>query len=193
MVFRQSGQRVNQNLNGNDVIINLDSGNTITLKDSNKEMIDVGGFYANFGNLSINGNTAVLNSTYSGTFKTSYYSANPQNIDASACTYGDIRIYGDDRANIIKAGTGNKYYGTDIYAGKGDDIIYLSATRNYNWGSANADDNIYYYKGDGNDTIYNYKTGDDIYLYDGVKFKNVTLSGNDVIINLDTNNTITLV
>ncbi|WP_213065502.1 hypothetical protein, partial [Acinetobacter baumannii] len=56
----------------------------------------------------------------------------------------------------------------------------------------NTRDHIYYYKGDGNETVYNFKASDSIYLYDGVKFKNATLNGNDVVVNLDSGNTITL-
>ncbi len=54
-----------------------------------------------------------------------------------------MRIYGDDRANIIQAG-GDGYYDTQyIIGGKGDDALYSSSiARTY----------FYYTKGDGNDT-----------------------------------------
>ncbi|MBQ7704344.1 MAG: calcium-binding protein [Selenomonadaceae bacterium] len=94
-----------------------------------------------------------------------------------------IAIYGDDEANIIWAGK----QATTIFGGLGNDVIYCGR----------AADLIYYYSDGGNDTIYDYKTGDQIIMrridqYDETTFKNVSLSGNDVIINYSNGSKITL-
>ena len=181
----------NVTLSGKDVVLNLDSGNTITLKDAKDEKVYVSSYDANgdwvgsktFGKGSISGNTISLLDGYEGLFRLSDYSANPLNVDARASKNG-LTLYGDDKANTIWAPNNVKssYWSGSIYAGKGNDNIYCGS----------GCDDICYYKGDGNETVYNFKTGDDIYLYNGVKFKNVTLSGKDVVLNLDSGNTITL-
>ena len=181
----------NVTLNGNDVILNLNSGSKITLKNAKNEQIYIGGYDIDgnsvgtntFGKVKFSGKTMSLLADYEGTFRISDYALNPLNVNASA-SENNLTIYGDDRANTIVASNG----GGDIYAGKGNDVIRCG----------NGDDRIYYYKGDGNETVYNFKTGDSIYLdggsysYNGVRFKSVTLKGNDAILNLDSGNTITL-
>lgn len=174
----------NFSLSGNDVIINLTSGYKITLKDAKDQSIRLDDWGVlditnTFGKVSISNGIATLESGFFGTFKAEWYALNPKDIDASAVR-NSIEIHGDDRANIIRAGRN----GGNIYAGEGNDTIYCG----------NGNDVIYYYEYDGQDTIYNYKTGDRIILDTNgkVQFESFALSGNDVIINLTQGGKITL-
>ena len=107
---------------------------------------------------------------------------------------GDDVIYGSSKGtNVIYSSEGNDtiHCGNDastIYAGAGNDVIYCGR----------AADIIYYYSdGGGNDTVYNYQSGDQIVMsridqYDETTFQNVSLSGNDVIINFTSGEKMTL-
>ena len=208
----------NISLSDNDIIINYTNGNKITLKDAKDQRISLAGYtydrdpanysanlysYDNtFGNLTISGGTASLDENYRGEFRTSQYAASSSNVDASAVKNSAINIYANDSANEIHAamdggwiyayGGNDTIYGAysgtaTIRAGKGDDVIYCGR----------GTDLIYYFSEDGNETVYNYKAGDRIYQrrtdqYDDTTLKNVSLSGNDVIINYTNGNKITL-
>ena len=187
----------NFSVSGNDVIINFTNGSTITLKDAGDQKIllsewnynyDWTSYGANtsyngtFGYVTISGGAATLNKKYDGYFRPSMYAENPATIDASAVTNA-MRIYGDDRANLIRASKG----GSSIFAGKGNDTIYF--------GEGN--DTIFQWSNGGSETIYDYKTGDQIRMRrvdedDTTTFKNFSVSGNDVIINFTNNSTMTL-
>ncbi len=115
------------------------------------------------------GKTVTLKSSYEGDFSLTAYnstlSANEtvSNVDASNVR-NEINIYGDYNDNIIYFG--NSYDGSSKF---------------------------YYKKGDGNDTIYNFQTGDELQLYTWEQqVKDISLSGKDIIVNLKTGNTITL-
>ncbi|MBQ7496274.1 MAG: hypothetical protein IJU00_00295, partial [Selenomonas sp.] len=95
----------------------------------------------------------VLASNYAGTFDLTKYKRSEANVNASD-VYNSLTIYGDDRKNTIWAGKGNYNY---IYGGKGDDKLYGNSGTDY----------FKYYKGDGNDTIYNYDDGDVIDIENG--------------------------
>ena len=185
--------------NGNNVILNLNSGSKVTLKDA-KDRI-------NEGKVSISGETITLLSSYDPKyrayiydndsendpdwlyydgykFSSALYAENPKNINASALNE-KLNIKGDDRANIIYASNG----GGTISSGAGDDIIY-AGDGGISINPGTGDDIIYagagkdfitlYYEG-GNDTIYNIGDGDEIYLFDSCVGSN-TISGNDVIL-----------
>ena len=183
-------------VDGDDVIINFTSGNMITLKDAGDQKIYIGEvnynedwYYAyrnsyngTFGYVTISGGTATLNKKYDGYFRPSMYTENPATIDASAVTNSMI-IYGDDRANLIRASKG----GSSIFAGNGNDTIYFG----------DGSDTIFHWSNGGNETIYDYKTGDQIRMRrvdedDTTTFKNFSVSGNDVTINFTNGSTITL-
>ena len=202
----------NVSLDGDDVIINYTNGNKITLKEAKEQQISLRGYtyswgslysYNNtFGNLTISGGTASLAENYRGEFATRQYAASISNVDASSVKNSAINIYANDNANEIRAamdgGSIYAYGGNDtiygaysgtatIRAGAGDDVIYCGR----------GTDLIYYLSDEGNETVYNYRTGDRILQeridqYDDTTLKNVSLSGNDVIINYTNGNTITL-
>ncbi len=185
----------NFSVSGNDVIINYTNGSTITLKDAGDQQINLReldyntswysydtSYYSTFGYVTISGGTATLNKKYDGYFRPSMYSENPATVDASAVTTL-MTIYGDDRANLIKASKG----GSSIWAGKGNDTIYGGA----------GNDTIFYWSNEGNKTIYDYKTGDGIRMRrvdedDTTTFKNFTVTDNDVVINFTNGSKITL-
>lgn len=163
-----------------------------------------------FGKVSISGGTASLEADYTGDFRTWYYEEPVNNINASAAT-NYIDIYANDNANIIRAAKGGgairSYGGNDLIygssngtnildGGEGNDTIHAGNGSSTIYGNLGDDviycgravDLIYYYTDCGNDTVYDYKTGDVIYMhrtdqYDETTFKNISLSGNDVIIN----------
>ena len=173
----------NVSLSGNDVILNLNDGSHLTLKDAKNVNITIGhNVYAvsnrdnTFGKVSISGNTIQLDSFYKGIFRLSDYAANPVNINATA-SGSNLTIYGDDRANVIWAGTG----GSSITAGKGNDVIY----------AGNGRDDIWYHTGDGNDTIYNADAGDRI-LFSSCSVISDAVSGSDVVLNINTGGIITM-
>lgn len=177
----------NVTLYGDDVIINLSTGNKLTLKGAKDTNIfirdyDISGrkykdYAATFGKVTISGNSISLKSDYVGEFHLSNYSGNLSNIDASALDY--VHIYGNDKANIIKAGSGHNV----IYAGKGNDTVYLHENADYN--------SINYAAGDGSDTIYSIGSNTSIY-FDSCSVKSEVVSGNDVILNIDSGGKLTL-
>ena len=205
----------NISLSDDDVIVNFTNGNHITLKDARDQHISIEGFTheglnwynriysydSSFGYATISGNTISLDANYYGTFFTSIYAANPQNVDASSVR-GAYDIYTDDRANVIHAakegGSVFAYAGNDtiygasngnstIYAGAGNDVIYCGR----------GTDLIYYYTDDGNEIVYDYKTGDKIIMkridsYDETDLQNISLSGSDVIVHFTNGSKITL-
>ena len=197
IAFLDTPQFENVSLDGNNVILNLTNGNMITLIDATNEKIGIFTkghlMESTLGNVSISKDTIKLASNYDdydGMFNLSYYKNSPTNIDASAVEKG-LTVIGDARSNIIWASNsgvrvyGNPFNGSsdanEVYAGEGNDIIY----------AGNGTD--YIACGGGDDTIYNYKTGD--YLVFGsssTEYKNVSLKGNDIIVNLTNGNTITL-
>ena len=186
--------------NGNDVILNLNSGSKVTLKDA-KDRI-------NEGKVSISGETITLLSSYDPEYRayiydnlrdndpdwlyysyrisSALYAENPKNINASALNK-ELHINGDDRANIIYASNG----GGTISSGAGDDIIY-AGDGGISIEPGTGDDIIYAGEGKdfitlgyyfGNDTIYNIGDGDVVYLFDSC-VGSETVSGNDIILGL---------
>ena len=124
------------------------------------------------------------NDFISGGNGNSYINAGNGNNIVYASDNGYSIIYTGEGKDTIYCGNG----GGTIYAGDNDDVIYCDR----------GDDLIYYYSdGGGNDTIYDYKTGDIILQrrrdqFDDTTFKNVSLSGNDIIINYTSGEKITL-
>ena len=163
---------------------------------------DLYNYYNAFGNITISSGSATLDTRYKGEFNVAHYAASIANVDASSVKNTSVNIYASDKANVIKAAQDGGWvyaydgndtiYGTNngstsIRAGAGDDVIYCG----------NGHDCIYYYSNEGNETIYNYKTGDRILQrrvdsYDDTTFKNISLSGNDVIINFTNGSKMTL-
>ena len=167
----------NVTLNGNDVILNLTNGNTITLKEAKDVKIGINGEYSKtFGKVIIKGDSALVKSDYEGSFSIADYDANPKYIDATA-SKNNLTLYGDSRGNVIQASNG----GSIIYAGKGNDIIH----------GGKGKDIIHYCAGDGNDKIYDIGDGDGISL-DDCTVKSDVVSGTDVVLNINTGEKITL-
>ena len=138
-----------------------------------------------------------MDSDYTGTFAIDWYTDTFKDIDASAVT-GSIQIEADEEDNLIYAGKG----GGNIYAGDGEDTIYCGKGGGLVY-AGEGDDTIYFSSGndtlrynelDGEETVYNYRDGDAIYLGTEGKeqFKNFSVDGEDVIINLTQNGKITL-
>lgn len=173
-------------LDNSDIIINLSSGNKITLKDAIDQRISVSGRDCTFGRVSFSGNTIVLDEDYEGSVDLKDYAlcGNPVNVDASFLNQniGSIgSIYGDERNNTIWSSGSNP----SIYAGKGNDIIYCGT----------GEDKIVYNKGDGHDTIYNIGKSD--HFYDTLEFNDCSIAseiwdGSDVIFNMDSGGSVTL-
>ena len=174
-------------LSGDDVIVNTTYGK-ITLKDAKGQSIQYFAVYeGTFGNISTSGTSVTLGAGYTGTFCPEWYSFNMKDIDASAVT-SSIQIEATEEDNLIYAGRagGNIYTGdgddtiycgrtgSSIFAGEGNDIIYLG----------NGNDTIRYDEYDGDETVYNYRSGDVIYLntQSKVQFDSFSLSGDDVIV-----------
>ncbi|MBQ4077367.1 MAG: hypothetical protein IJD65_06850 [Mailhella sp.] len=194
----------NASFRGTDVILNLSSGNTITLKDAKNKYIDL--YHYNSSDWSdrslgrftaLNSSYIILSADYEGNFDSKFYALNPQHINASAVTSG-MTINGDARNNTIRVGNGNS---NTVYADAGNDTITCgTGTYNYIYGGTGNDtitfgsgyDELIYYNGDGNETVYNFTSSDDIYLRSGVTFENASFNGSDVILNLSSGNTITL-
>ncbi|MBR1397035.1 MAG: hypothetical protein IJ563_05835, partial [Selenomonadaceae bacterium] len=158
-----SGKITVKNVKGKNITV-VDSNNNETTY-LNGKVTSSGGSNNNGGNnngdgttkptgesVNRNGVKVVIDDDTNGTFKLDEYNANKSasnkavNIDASN-NEQSLTIYGDDRDNIISAGSGSN----TIYGGAGDDVLYsgsYSATR------------FYYNKGDGDDIIYDIKDND---------------------------------
>ncbi len=186
-----------------DVILNTKSGNKITLKDAIDQKIHIRGnnpesfnIESTFGKVTFSDTTAILASDYSGTFNPAHYTNTVMDIDASSVS-GEAIIYGNSNANVIYGGTGYSY----IYAGAGNDTIYASSGGSYIDGGAGNDyisltggSNAIAYNGSGgNDTVYGFSGTDQIYLTsEESQFNGVSLTDNDIVINLVNGNKITL-
>ena len=93
---------------------------------------------------------------------------NVKNVDASQSDCS-LAVIGNDMANVFKAGSG----GGTLEGGKGNDILYCNSGA----------DMMIYSKGDGNDVIYNYESGQDsIKLSSDVTVSKVTVRGKDVTV-----------
>ena len=154
--------------------VNLDKDvGTITLKNAvNKSFYINGSGYYEYASSSIQNGEFVIDDNAYGDFflkQHSNISSTAKNINASG-NENTLKIYGDDRANVISAGSG---YNT-ITGGAGDDVLYSGSYR---------ETTFHYNKGDGNDTIFNLKNNDDIRLYD-CSVKSTALKGNDVVITI---------
>ena len=87
-------------------------------------------------------------------------------IDASQSDCS-LTVIGNYKANVFRAGSG----GGTLEGGKGNDILYCSSGA----------DMMIYSKGDGNDVIYNYESGQDtIKFYSDVTVSKVAVRGKDV-------------
>ena len=168
------------------VILNLDDGSKMAVNNSFNDGIYITNLgYMRFAKYSTSNNKFTFDKNASDTFDFSKYTSSTSNktreIDATASN-NSLTIYGDNNANIIKAG-GDGYYDTQrIHAGKGDDQIYSSVkARTY----------FYHDKGDGNDTLYNLKSGDEINLT-GAYVDSTIIMESSVILNLDNGEKITL-
>ena len=110
---------------------------------------DTGSGGGDMPSVDYNGVTVTLEADRNTNFSLSAYNSTVSvaavNVDGSLVR-NSIRINGDDNANILRGTRAN----TTINAGKGNDVIYCG--EGY--------DTIQYTTGDGNDVIYNYKTGD---------------------------------
>ena len=94
-----------------------------------------------------------VNSDFEGTLDLSRFFRDVKNIDASESDCS-LAVIGNDKANVFKAGTGGGNSGTDV---------------------------LIYSKGDGNDVIYNYESGQDsIQLSSDVTVSKVAVRGKDV-------------
>ena len=188
---------------GDDVILNMTGGNRITLKDAIDQRIHIRGnnpeafnIESTFGKVTFSDTTAILAAEYSGTFNSAHYTNAVSNIDASSVT-GEAVIYGNSSANVIYGGSGYSY----IYTGAGNDTIYASSGGSYIDGGAGNDyisltggSNAIAYNGSGgNDTVYGFTANDRIYLTsEESQFNGVSLTDNDIVINLVNGNQITL-
>ncbi len=107
-----------------------------------------------------------VNSDFEGTLDLSRFFRDVKNIDASESDCS-LAVIGNDKANVFKAGTG----GGTLEGGKGNDILYGNS----------GTDVLIYSKGDGNDVIYNYESGQDsIQLSSDVTVSKVAVRGKDV-------------
>ena len=94
-----------------------------------------------------------------------------KDVDASQSDCS-ITVIGNSKANVFKAGSG----GGTLDGGKGNDILYCNSGA----------DMMIYSKGDGNDVIYNYESGQDaIQLSSDVTVSKVTVRGKDVFLYFD--------
>lgn len=143
-------------------------GGSITLKNAASKTInlaDTRGSYA-----LTKQKTLTLDKGFSGTMDATKYLSTITTINASKATKA-VNVTGNAKANTIKAGKG----GGTLKGGKGNDTITGGAGK----------DTFYYTNGDGNDTIKNYTPGKDIIqLGKSTTIKNVTVSGNDVRLNI---------
>ena len=172
-------------VNDSAIILNLDSGNSITLKDSFNKSITIPniGTYTFAGYRVTNDKFAIpLGAT--GHFDMRDHTLSSESkitkLDASANKTSDLSLYGDDRANEIWAN--NADYECYLYGNKGNDIIHCGTSR----------DKVHYYYGDGNDTLYGYGSyRDEIILHD-CAVTDVKVNDSAIILNLDSGNSITL-
>ena len=187
----------------NDIILNMKGSNKITLKDAISQKVHIRGnnpdafdINSTFGLVTFSDTTAILAADYSGTFNTSHYSNSILDIDASAVVDG-AQIYGNSQANVITLGSAYNY----VYAGAGNDTIYSGSGGSFVEGGTGNDfislgggsNVIRHYTGDGNDTVYGFSGSDQIYLATASpQFSGVSLTDNDIIINMANGNTITL-
>ena len=173
---------------GNDGIFFVGNGALKVVGAKDKKVTIISGSNENEYDLTVtstnpsvpSGATVTLDSNFTGNFSLTSYNAtseiSAQHIDASAVT-NSITIYGDEKANVIKAGKA----GGNIYAGEGNDTIYCG----------NGNDTIRFYQYDGNETVYNIRDNDQIIL-NNCTAQNVSVKGNDVVITTSSNETITL-
>ena len=91
---------------------------------------------------------------------------NVKTVDASQSDCS-LAVIGNNKANVFRASSG----GGTLEGGKGNDILYCNSGA----------DMMIYSKGDGNDVIYNYESGQDsIQLTSDVTVSKVTVRGKDV-------------
>ncbi len=116
------------------------------------------------------GQTVTAKAGFKGTFNAGEYSSTVKTINVSAAKKA-VTIKGNNNANVIRAGLG----GGNYYGMKGTDTLY---------GNNKAKDTFWYGKGDGNDTIYDYKSGQDtIRLSSGTLLRS-SVSGRNVILDM---------
>ena len=172
----------NFKVDGGDLIIKTSEEEKFTLKDVKTQTVSLWDaktwrwYTGTFANATLDGGSATLGTTYTGTFNAAWYSENPDTINAST-NRNSIVVYGNDNANVMYGGEGT----TTICAGKGDDTIY----------GGSGVDKIYFYKDDGNEIVFDIDDGDQVVLND-CSATSVSVSGTDVIITTNYAETITL-
>ncbi len=180
-------------ISGNDIILTSGNSNMTVKGISKPEDLSVSMNYSNFidtswydgtniastTSVSISGDTVILKDT----FTRSYFNLNssyPQNVDASAIDNKSMSIYGDDRDNVIRGGSGSRNY---LNGEGGNDTLYgHDGTKDeFRFNYYNS-----YYKG--NNVIYNYNKDEDYirldghYVPDGKIISNYKVSGNDIVL-----------
>ncbi len=193
-----------------DVVVTLNKKNSITIKNAAGKAINFidesGNLLGTFGHLlptglkydkkrtgievedaEIVGTEEDIDIDLSNDYENLYYSS-VINIDMTGLN-ANAMLTGNAKNNILKAGN---FY-TQIFGGAGNDQIYSSTAED-------AATDIYY--NSGKDIIYNYNSDVDYVYIEGetpldydvlatVTSKNFVEKGNDVILNLDRNNSIT--
>ena len=196
-----------------DVVVTLNKRNTLTIKDGYGKEIsfydDDGELLGTFGHILPDGlqyndrrtdinvsdvsaasKNEVLNINLSneGSYVNQYYST-VLNVDLTGVA-AEIDLVGNAKNNTLKAGVNH----TDMHGGAGNDYLYGSTAKG-------ATDNFYY--GSGKDIIYNFDpTIDHIYIDEEtgiskdtlskVSAKNFVEKGNDVVLNIDSKNMLTI-
>ena len=179
-IFLKSGNIKSSIIRGSDVILNIEGGGSITLKQAKGKEVtietnetSVRSIYAN----DTKGKRVVLSGI---SFFSLDSTISPESIDATS-NYNDLTVYGDDRNNAIWV-DGGQHRTNNVYAGKGNDIIY----------GGKGKDIFHYYQDDGNDVIYNYESGRDVLFLKSGSIMGTSLKNSDVILNIQGGGSITL-
>lgn len=190
---------------GKDVILKLNSKNTLTLKNASGHFITFSGaddnemiygytlpsglkYNANKTEIQVGNAAKLVEGLTIDLNDDEEYHANTRNVDLRKVETPDISVYGDQQNNVIYASDSNM----DIYGGTGNDNIHAStvdgATLNY-------------YYGGGKDIINNYDPdkvsidlddSSDVTAGFSLERNNFVEKGNDLIVKFDKSNTLTL-
>ena len=170
-----SGEILGSTIDGSDVMLKIDD-DILTLKSAYKKNLTIIDAEGNVDSLNssirfpdgvvanTNYTAITVSSPFEGTIDLNSYRDLKTVVTSSDCS---VYVIGNSKTNVLKAGSG----GATLEGGIANDVLYCG----------DGTDALVYSKGDGNDTIYKYQSGQDIIqLSSDVTVSNVAVRGRTV-------------